>query len=123
MPAMDTIVAQREIVDLPERGRVNLLHFHQDMVLMISGSAVGLYRDRRAVEDPLGNGLIGFEPIPEFLRGEPDPQAGWVTEQTSGYIRLSSGAALFIRPDGVALFPDAGSALRNRDMQWLIRFD
>lgn len=119
----DNIVAHHEITELPGRGRVNLLHFHQGMVLMVAGTAVGLYRDPAAVTDPLGNGLIGFESIPDTLQGDPDEQQGHVVEQLSGYVGLASGAVIFIRPDGVALYPDRTSALNNRDMCWIIRFE
>lgn len=119
----DTIVAQHQITDIPGRGRVNLLHFHHGMVLMVSREAVGLYRDQAAVSDPLGNGAIGYQVIPEDWQGEADPERGYVTEQTSGFVGLSSGAVLFIRPDGIGLYPDGQSALNNRDMAWLIRFE
>ena len=91
---MDTIISRQETLSLPARGPVNLLHFHQGMVLLIGADAVGLYRDRRAVEDPLANGLVG----------------------------LRSGAAMFIRPDGVALYASSLDALHNRDCQWVIPF-
>ncbi|MBM7333859.1 MAG: hypothetical protein ABGX87_14470 [Alcanivorax sp.] len=119
---MDTIISRQEVLSLPARGAVNLLHFHQGMVLVVGADAVGLYRDRRAVEDPLANGLVGYEPIPDALRPvfvDPD---GFVSEQTSGFIGLSSGAALFVRPDGVALYPSGLDALHNRDCCWLIPF-
>jgi len=119
---MDTIIAQQEIVSLPQRGRVNLLHFHQGMVLLVGVDAVGLYRDRAAVDDPLANGLIGYETIPDELRPTFREGAGYVTEQVSGYVALHSGAVLFIRPDGVALYPDGQNALRDQHRCWLIPF-
>ena len=119
----DTIIAESKCCELPGRGPVNLLHFHSGPVLMITGAAAGLYRDRPAVEDPLGNGTLGYEPFPAELTPPWEPEHGYVREQLSGYIGLTSGAALFIRPDGVALYPDNQSALRNRAMQWLLPFD
>lgn len=119
---MDTIISRREVLELPERGAVNLLHFHQGMVLLIGADAVGLYRDRRAVDDPLANGVVGYETIPEPLRPSFQAPDGYVAEQASGFIGLRSGAALFVRPDGVALYPSSADALRNRDCCWLIPF-
>jgi hypothetical protein len=119
----DTVIARHEIVDVSGRGRVNLLHFHRGMVLMVASSAVGLYRDRDAVEDPLGNGLIGFEPIPESLQAEPDPEHAQVLKQTSGFVGLCSGAVLFVRPDGIALYANGQDALHNRERFWLIPFE
>lgn len=120
---VDNIVARHEVTELPGRGPVDLLHFHKGMVLMVAGTAVGLYRDPAAVTDPLGNGLIGFESIPEALQSDPAEQPGHITEQISGFVGLASGAVIFIRPDGVALYPDRTSALNNRDMCWIIRFE
>ena len=119
---MDTIISRQETLSLPARGPVNLLHFHQGMVLLIGADAVGLYRDRRAVEDPLATGLVGYEPIPEALRCEFEEPDGYVVEQVSGFIGLRSGAAMFIRPDGVALYASSLDALHNRDCQWVIPF-
>lgn len=118
----DTIIRHRETCTLGDRGPVSLLHFHHDMVLLISAEAVGLYRDRAAVEDPLGNGVLGYEVIPEALRPAWQEGSGYVREQASGYVGLHGGAVLFIRPDGVALYPDGPSALRNQSMFWLIPY-
>ena len=119
----DTIIARTELCELPGRGTVNLLYFHSGPVLMITAVAAGLYRDRPAVEDPLGNGTLGYESFPGELAPQWEPEHGHVREQLSGYVGLTSGAALFIRPDGVALYPDSQSALRNRNMRWLLPFD
>lgn len=119
----DTIIANNEICELPGRGPVNLLDFHSGPVVMVSAVAVGLYRDRAAVEDPLGNGTLGYEPIAEPLRPPFVQGLGYVREQLAGFVGLTSGAVLFIRPDGVALYPDNEAALRNRNRQWLLAFD
>jgi len=116
------IVARHETRNLGPRGPVNLLHFHQGQVLMISAAAVGLYRDAAALDDPLGNGAVGYEEIPEHLRGQWRPDNGFVTEQRAGFVGLQSGGVLFIRPDGIALYDDGASALRNLAPHWLIPF-
>lgn len=118
----DMIVAQAEVRKLAGRGPVDLLHFHQGQVLLVSPDAVGLYRSLAAVDDPLGNGVLGYESIPENLRPERDADGSVVAEQRAGCVRLSSGAVLFIRPDGVALYDDGMKALTNTGAHWLIRF-
>lgn len=90
---------------------------------MVAATAVGLYRNPEAVNDPFGNGLIGYEAIPEDLQGEAEAPDGQVLEQQSGYVRLASGGVIFIRPDGVGLYPDTRSALNNRDLYWIIPFE
>lgn len=116
----DELVAELEWLALPGRGWVNLLSLVQGQVILIGGDAVGVYRSRAALADPLGNGAFGYELLPEDLRTAPG-DAGYVKVQRSGYIGLHSGAALFIRPDGLALFANSQDALANRDMIWLIR--
>ena len=118
----DIIIAKREVCNLPGKGLVDLLYFHEDKVLLISAQAIGLYQSRAAVEDPLGNGVLGYEIIPENLQATADEQGSVVQEQRAGYVKLNSGAVVFIRPDGVALYDDGPSALRNLNMHFLIPF-
>ena len=98
------------------------MHFHQGQVLMVSQGAVGLYRDAASVADPLGNGVVGFEAIPDALQPHWREDGGFVQAQRAGFIGLTSGAVLFIRPDGIALYDDGNSALRNLSAHWLIPF-
>lgn len=116
----DDVVAQQEWLQLPGRGWVNLLSLVQGQVILIGSDAVGVYRQRAAVDDPFGNGAFGYELLPEALRSAPADN-GYVKVQRSGYIGLHSGAALFIRPDGLALFANSQDALANHNMIWLIR--
>lgn len=118
----DIIIAKREVCKLPNKGEVDLLFFHEEKVLLISSVAVGLYQNRAAVEDPLGNGLLGYEAIPELLQPIVNDQGSVVAEQRAGYVKLNSGAVIFIRPDGVGLYDNADSALRNQNMHFLIPF-
>lgn len=118
----DAIIHSQERATVAGHGDVNLLHFHHQTVLMISAEAVGLYRNSAALHDPLGNGVLGFELIPAYLHPAWEPQCGYVREQLAGFVSLTSGAVLFIRPDGIALYPDSTSALHNRALQWLIPF-
>lgn len=115
----DMIVAHQEIIDSVERP-ASLLHFHYGQVLRIAHDAVALYRDRVSVDDPLGNGVIGHELIPAHLYPDFFAASGFVREQKAGFISLHGGAVLFIRPDGIALYDDAQSALQNRHPYWLM---
>ncbi|MEE4249361.1 MAG: hypothetical protein V2I38_02125 [Alcanivoracaceae bacterium] len=115
------IVAQQEIIDADGR-QATLLHFHRGQVLRILADSVALYRDRASVDDPLGNGVVGHELIPSSICLQFDSETGFVGEQRAGFVGLHGGAVLFIRPDGIALYDDAGNALRNRDAHWLIPF-
>lgn len=114
----DVIVASLEQLD-GEAART-LIQFHNGQVMVVSRDAVALYRQRDALDDPLGNGLLGHELLPPDLvcaEGEAP-----VVEQRAGFVGLQSGAVLFIRPDGVALYQHPDDALRNREVCWLIPF-
>lgn len=115
----DMIVAHQEIID-SVASPASLLHFHHGQVLRIGYDAVALYRDRSCVDDPLGNGVIGHELIPSALCPNFFAESGFVHEQKAGFISLHGGAVLFIRPDGIALYDDAQSALQNRHPHWLM---
>ncbi|EKF75177.1 hypothetical protein A11A3_04335 [Alcanivorax hongdengensis A-11-3] len=119
---MDTIIDRQENLALPGRGNVTLLHFHQGMVLLVGADAVGLYRDRVAIDDPLANGVIGYETIPASLQPHWQDEGGYVREHSAGYVGLNDGGVIFIRPDGVALYPHGMDALQNRNLCWVIPF-
>tara|TARA_B100000446_G_scaffold118112_1_gene110224 strand:+ start:2249 stop:2665 length:417 start_codon:yes stop_codon:yes gene_type:complete len=119
---MDTIIERQENLTLNGRGNVTLLHFHQGMVLLVGEDAIGLYRDRVAIDDPLANGVIGYESIPPSLQPSWGQACGFVREHASGYVALNDGGVIFIRPDGVGLYPTGPDALHNRAMSWLIPF-
>lgn len=116
----DELVAAMQWLELPGRGQVNLLSLVQGPIILIGQDAVGVYRSRQALSDPLGNGTFGYELLPVALRASPTA-SGYVAVQRAGFIGLHSGAALFLRPDGLALFANSQDALHNRDMIWLIR--
>lgn len=118
----DMIVFRHEIRTLGDRGPVSLMHLHNGHVLLISAEAVGYYRDEAAISDPLGNGVLGYEKIPSPLTPPWDEQGGFIADQRAGFVGLTSGAVLFIRPDGIGLYNDGASALRNIDAHWLIPF-
>lgn len=119
---MDTIIARQDNITHSARGRITQLHFHQGMVLLVGGDAVALYRDITAVDDPLANGLIGYEALPLELAPTWHDDSGFVREHQSGYVGLHGGAVLFIRPDGIALYASGQDALRNINCHWLIPF-
>lgn len=116
------IVTRHEIRNLPKRGQVNLMYFHRGQVLLVSAERIGLYRDEAALDNPFGNGVLGYEAIPVSLRPVWHDELGYVREQRAGYVCLTSGAVLFIRPDGIALYDNASGALHNRGLHWLMPF-
>jgi hypothetical protein len=118
----DMIVSRQDTRNLGDRGDVSLMHFHHGHVVLISADAVGYYRDEDAIFDPLGNGVLGYEVIPASVAPHWVDGVGFIAEQRAGFVGLTSGAVIFIRPDGIGLYNDGASALRNIEPYWLIPF-
>lgn len=109
---------------LSNEGRqVCLLQAHQGWVLRISQDALALYRSRQALDDPLGNGCVGYCAIPVALQPYWQERDGYVASRQAGFVGLNGGAALFVRPDGIALYPSAQAALANVQLCHFLSFE
>ena len=71
-----------------------------------------LGRNRAALDDPLGNGLLSFTELADgvSIRFEQD---ACVTTHTAGYVGLVDGKALLIAPFKVRLYPNNHDGLRG----------
>lgn len=83
-------------------------------VLVISATALALYKDAAAVNDPLGNGLIALTDLSKtspltHLDGH------FMTEHRAGYIGLHGERMLLITPVAIQLFDERRDALQNRN--------
>ena len=75
-------------------------------VLVLSATALALYKDADAPDDPLGNGLLALAELDEAHRLRADDSGRFVAEHKAGYIGLADGQALLITPVAVQLFAD-----------------
>jgi hypothetical protein len=83
-------------------------------VLVISGSALALYKNEAAIGDPLGNGLISLTDLPDDAPLIHD-QGHFMREQRAGYIGLQDERVLLITPIAIQLFDNGLDALHNRN--------
>jgi hypothetical protein len=83
-------------------------------ILVISATALALYRDEAALSDPLGNGLIALADLPEQAPLKHD-QGHFMSEHRAGYIGLQGDRLLLITPVAIQLFDDRQDALHNRN--------
>jgi len=89
-----------------------LIHLHNDLVIALSDAALGCYRNRESIHDPLGNGLVSFSSL------GPDDHIQFhdgrcITTYSGGYVGLVDGKALLITPFKVRLYPSNHDGLRG----------
>jgi len=107
------------IVKSVERGQragevIELLEFFSGHALVISCRQFGFYKNKNAVSDPLGNGLIDMADIPVQYQLNIEHEQ-WTTEHSSGFIGLSNHCTLLILPTAIRLYASKSDALRNRN--------
>lgn len=85
-----------------------------DRFLAVASDSLSLFSSRKAVSDPLGNGLLQRVSIPEsdWLVAE---EGDFILEHRAGYVGLASGKVLLIGLNDARLFSGPANALRNRD--------
>lgn len=83
-------------------------------ILVISATALALYKDEAALSDPLGNGLIA---LTELSDASPltHQDGHFMTEHRAGYIGLHDDRLLLITPIAIQLFDGRKDALQNRN--------
>lgn len=111
------ILNQSELVEaiLPPRKKgeqwIECLQLKGGLVLVISQKGLALYQEESAIDDPLGQGFLGWVDLPEPF--EFKGRAPWVDRYQAGFVGFRDGKALLITPTGFRLYPDKGSALHN----------
>lgn len=95
-----------------EKNRRELLHFHTGQVLAIDSDTLAFYRDRGSIDDPLGNGLIGYASLPQDQQLSFDSET-WVATHASGFVGLYNGFVILILPNEARLYASNEDALRN----------
>ncbi len=116
-----SIVKDVETTRLNNR-HIEIMTFHDGRAIALSSNAVGIYRDRATVLDPLGNGLINLVDIPkQYCFHEND--APWVQEHKAGFVQLHKGLSLLILPNDIRLYRNKDDALRNTNPILTIAFD
>ncbi|WP_051207661.1 hypothetical protein [Saccharospirillum impatiens] len=83
-------------------------------VLVISATALALYKDEAAIGDPLGNGLIALTDL-SGVSPLAHQDGHFMTEHRAGYIGLHGERLLLITPVAIQLFDDRRDALQNRN--------
>ena len=115
------IILSHETINLKNGVPADVLNLINDMVLVVTNEALGLYRNRNAIDDPLGAGRLDYVELEFPMLTEPEeepphsktPVGHYVIEYQAGYIGLVSARVLLITPKNIQLFGDKQDALRN----------
>lgn len=98
--------------DIIKEEPCELVCLHNGLIIALSASALGCYRNQPSLHDPLGNGLLSFcaleaEHHIRFQDGR------CITTFSGGYVGLSDGKALLISPFKARLYPNNQDGLRG----------
>ncbi len=108
---MDSIIAHTSCERLRDEP-AQLLHLHNGMVIALTPRALACFRDRAALHDPLGNGLLSFTALPDDLNIRFD-EGFCVATHSAGFVGLVDGKAMLIAPFKIRLYTDNHDALRG----------
>ena len=112
-----SIVHDVEHTTLANDEPVSLLFLNSEKVLAITQNAMGLYSSKDAIHDPLGNGLLCITDFPQGHTLQLDDQVGhFVTHFDAGFVSLSQGRALLIKPHCVEYYPSPMEGLQGKNM-------
>lgn len=103
-------------LSIEEKGGINmqLLHFRDGKVLVLSQTALAFYQHKDAVFDELGGGFIAMQQLPESQQLAASTQ-GWVSHYKAGFVGLKDDKAILITPLAIQLFACKEDALYNRN--------
>ncbi|RLU00293.1 MAG: hypothetical protein D9N14_07325 [Ketobacter sp.] len=111
---MSNSVVAEILTDTLNQEPCELIKLHNGLIIALSPRALGCYRNRQALHDPLGNGLISFSPLAEEHQIEFQQQR-CITTYSGGYVGLLDGKALLIAPYKIRLYPNNQDGLRGHN--------
>lgn len=108
------IIVRCEFFPASSAGPCQWLTFRNGFVLVVHRDYMALYKDEKAIGDPLGNGLKAIVDVPsEYALSQSED--GFVTEFSAGFVGLVGDKAILITPNDIQLFPNKLDALHNRN--------
>ena len=95
---------------------MQLLHFRDGKILVLSEDTVAFYKDESSMSDALGTGLIAMAALDKQHHLQAmDDSGGWVKEYKAGFVGLHDDKAILITPLAIQLFAHRKDALYNRN--------
>lgn len=112
-----SIISAVEHIVLPNHKPCSVLTFQTGFVLAVSHNTLALYKSIAAISDPLGNGLLVSLDIPKSHTLAVDDQTGnFVMHFDAGFVALSEGKALLIKPHCVEYYATPMEGLKGENM-------
>ncbi|MEY8205576.1 MAG: hypothetical protein RPR40_10955 [Bermanella sp.] len=106
------IISKCEFFSAGAAANSQWLSFANGLVLVLQRDCLALYKDARAVNDELGNGLMELADLAGaacLALGE----QGFVSEYKAGFVGLRDDKVILITPNDIQLFAGKADALRN----------
>lgn len=116
------IVSELESRPLNDGQPAERVHLKGGPVLVLSTSALALYKDASAPDDPLGNGLLALAKLDDAHQLTPQ-EGRFVSDHRAGYIGLCDGQAVLVTPVAIVLYANRDDALRNRNALARLAFE
>lgn len=104
-----------------QRIRVEKLLLKGGAMIAISAQQIALYQHQFTQYDPLTSKLIDIADIP--LTYQFNQERPWVQSAKGGFVSLINGTGLLITPTVIKLYPDAASALQNKQTLLTLTFE
>ncbi|MCG8671089.1 MAG: hypothetical protein MI867_16910 [Pseudomonadales bacterium] len=111
---MQPLIHQQTPITLKNGEFAEMLHVQGGPVILISSLGLASFKSAEAVEDPLGNGRLGYAELPENV-GLEKHEDSFVAHCRSGFVQLHGGKALLVTPFHATLFNNNDDALEGKN--------
>lgn len=111
---MQPLVFKQSKITLNNGEFAELLHIQGGPVVAISRTGLASFKSADHVNDPLGNGLLGYSDLPATISLTPKEES-FVESIRSGFVQLHDGFALLITPFHATLFANNDDALSGNN--------
>lgn len=105
------LVKEVNVHSLDNGERIRTIEMKNGFVIALAMNSIHLFKNKEAIGNPLGNGLVVSESIPDNIAGyTPD-----VEEYKAGYVGLVGGFVLLLGGYDIRLFSSKRNALYNQN--------
>ncbi|PIE41683.1 MAG: hypothetical protein CSA49_02200 [Gammaproteobacteria bacterium] len=111
---MQPLIYKQSLITLNNGETAEMLHVQGGPVILVSQLGLASFKNEQAVDDPLGNGRLGYAEIPESITLSLI-DGSFVAQIRSGFIQLHDGKAMLVTPFHATLFTSNDDALEGKN--------